>query len=210
MFSLLVSVCWFNYIAMDSSLNVLNLLEQKNIILNGHFKLSSGLHSERYIQCAKIFEDPLLSIKIIEILVENILKQFKRSDFDTILSPAMGGILCGYELARQLLCKNIFVERVNNVFVLKRGFCVKKEERILLVEDVVTTGKSSLEAAKVVEDMGGKIIGMASIIDRRSENITLPVPLISVLKLDIKTYESNNLPSHLKNIPAVKPGSRVQ
>ena len=164
----------------------------------------------RCAKCAKIFEDPLLAMKIIESLVENILKTFKRTDFDTILSPAMGGVLCGYELARQLLCKNIFVERVNNIFVLKRGFEVKKSERILLVEDVVTTGKSGLEAAKVVEDMGAKIVAMASIIDRRAEGITLPVSLTSVLKLNIQTYKPDALPSHLQNIPAIKPGSRVQ
>lgn len=195
---------------MNYNSDILNLLEQNNIILNGHFKLSSGLHSEKYVQCAKIFEDPLLAMKIIEVLVENILKTFKRTDFDTILSPAMGGVLCGYELARQLLCKNIFVERVNNIFVLKRGFEVKKSERILLVEDVVTTGKSSLEATKVVEDMGAKVVAMASIIDRRAEGITLPVSLTSVLKLNIQTYKPDELPSHLQNIPAVKPGSRVQ
>jgi orotate phosphoribosyltransferase len=195
---------------MQKEKEILSLLEQKNVILKGHFKLSSGLHSERYVQCAKIFEDPFLSMKVIEVLAENVLKQFKRSDFDTILSPAMGGILCGYELARQLLCKNIFVERVDNIFTLKRGFDVKKGERILLVEDVVTTGKSSLEAGKVVEEMGAVIIGCASVIDRRSENNDFKLPLVSVLKMDIKTYKPEEIPSYLASIPWVKPGSRKQ
>jgi orotate phosphoribosyltransferase len=195
---------------MQKEADILALLEQKNVILKGHFKLSSGLHSERYVQCAKIFEDPFLSMQVIEVLAEKVLKHFKRGDFDTILSPAMGGILCGYELARQLLCRNIFVERVDNIFTLRRGFEVKKGERILLVEDVVTTGKSSLEAGKVVEEMGAVIVGCASVIDRRSEDNDFKLPLISVLKMDIKTYSSDALPSHLTSVPWVKPGSRKQ
>jgi orotate phosphoribosyltransferase len=187
--------------------DVLPLLEKEGIILNGHFKLSSGLHSEKYVQCAKIFENPFLAMQIIEILSEKILKKFKRNEFDTILSPAMGGILCGYELARQLLCKNIFVERVDNIFTLRRGFEVKKGERILIVEDVVTTGKSTLEAAKVVQDLGAVIVGAASVIDRTGKEV-FDFPLISVTKLEIKTFSPENVPEHLKNIPAVKPGSR--
>jgi orotate phosphoribosyltransferase len=195
---------------MQKEEEILSLLEKKNVILNGHFKLSSGLHSERYVQCAKIFEDPFLSMKVIEVLAEKVLQKFKRDSFDAILSPAMGGILCGYELARQLLCRNIFVERVDNVFTLRRGFEVKKGERILLVEDVVTTGKSSLEAGKVVEEMGAVIIGCASVIDRRSEENDFKLPLVSVLKMDIKTYKPEELPPHLASIPWVKPGSRKQ
>jgi orotate phosphoribosyltransferase len=191
--------------------NILNVLEANKVVLTGHFKLSSGLHSERYIQCAKIFENPMLSMQIIEILVQNISQNIERKNFDTILSPAMGGVLCGYEVARQMLCKNIFVERVDNVFTLKRGFSVKKGERILLIEDVVTTGKSTLEACKVIEELGAKVVGMASIIDRREkDNNSLPFALTSVLKLNVPTYKTENLPDHLKNIPWVKPGSRVQ
>jgi orotate phosphoribosyltransferase len=193
---------------MAKSAEILSLLKAKGVILEGHFKLSSGLHTEKYIQCAKIFEEPMLAMKVAEVLVEKILQTFKRSDFETILSPAMGGILCGYELARQLLCKNIFVERVDNIFVLKRGFSVKQGEKILLVEDVITTGKSSLEAAAVAKDMGGIIVGAASIIDRRSNVNTFNLPLASVLKLEIPTYNSNELPPHLVDIPWVKPGSR--
>jgi orotate phosphoribosyltransferase len=186
---------------------VLPLLEKEGIILNGHFKLSSGLHSEKYVQCAKIFENPFLAMQIIEILSEKILKTFKRNEFDTILSPAMGGILCGYELARQLLCKNIFVERVENVFTLRRGFEVKKGERVLIVEDVVTTGKSTLEAAKVVQDLGAVIVGAVSVINRTEKEV-FDFPLISVVKLQIKTFSAENIPEHLKDIPAIKPGSR--
>jgi orotate phosphoribosyltransferase len=190
--------------------NVLEVLESRNVILNGHFKLSSGLHSEKYVQCAKIFEDPILSYNIIKILANEVLQTFDRSDFDTILSPAMGGILCGYELAKQLECRNIFVERVDGVFVLKRGFQIKQGERILLVEDVVTTAKSSLEAWYVAEQLGGKLVGIASIINRTSLSLKLAVPLVSVLKLDIQTYKEDELPAHLKSIPWVKPGSRSE
>lgn len=190
--------------------NILSLLEGRGAILKGHFKLSSGLHSETYVQCAKIFEQPLFAMKIFEMLAESVQKTFKRDSFDTILSPAIGGIICGYELARQLICKNIFVERVDNVFALRRGFEVKKGERILLVEDVVTTGKSSLEAAKVVEDMGAIIIGAASIIDRRGEDSSFKLPLVSVVKLKLDTFTEDKIPPHLKDIPAIKPGSRKQ
>lgn len=196
--------------AMEKEQEILRLLELKNVILRGHFKLSSGLHSETYVQCAKIFEEPMLAIKVIEVLVEKILKRWKRSDFDAIISPAMGGILCGYELARQLLCKNIFVERVENIFTLRRGFEVKSGQRFLLVEDVVTTGKSSLEAAKVIEELGGKIIGCASVIDRRGQMEGLKWDLISVLKMNITTFSESEIPSHLQGIPAIKPGSRKQ
>ncbi len=190
--------------------NVLEVLESRNVILKGHFKLSSGLHSEKYVQCAKIFEDPTLSHNIIKILANEVLQTFDRGDFDTVLSPAMGGILCGYELAKQLECRNIFVERVDGVFVLKRGFQIKQGERILLVEDVVTTAKSSLEAWYVAEQLGGKLVGIASVINRTSPSLKLAVPLVSVLKLDIQTYKEDELPAHLKSIPSVKPGSRPE
>lgn len=187
---------------------VLELLKKNGIILKGHFKLSSGLQSEYYIQCAKIFEQPLLSIKILEILALKVVQKFTRGNFDTILSPAMGGIICGYELARHLLCKNIFVERVDNIFALRRGFEIKKNERILLVEDVITTGKSSLEAAKVAQHMGGIIIGAASIINRQKNGNTFPFPLVSVLEMKIDTFSPEDVPSHLKAVPPIKPGSR--
>ena len=196
---------------MEKSEAILQDLKKANVILEGHFKLSSGLHSEQYVQCAKIFEEPLLSMKVIELLAEKVLKSFKRSEFDKILSPAMGGILCGYELARQLLCKNIFVERVEGAFTLRRGFEIKPGERILLVEDVVTTGKSSLEAIRLAESMGAKVIGVASVIDRRDPNKIeegFNFPVISVLKMDIKTYKPEELPSHLASTPWEKPGSR--
>ena len=188
---------------------ILSLLEKEEVILKGHFKLSSGLHSERYVQCAKIFANPFLSMRVIEVLTEKVLQKFKRTEFDSILSPAMGGILCGYELARQILCKNIFVERVENVFCLRRGFEVKKGERILLVEDVITTGKSSIEAAKVVQEMGAIIIGAASVIDRRRDgDESFPFQLVSVLKMEIPSFLPENAPAHLLGIPAIKPGSR--
>lgn len=187
---------------------VLQLLENRGVVLKGHFKLSSGLHSENYLQCAKIFEDPMFSMKIIEILAEKVLETVKRSDFDTIVSPAIGGILCGYELSRQLLCKNIFAERVDNFFHLRRSFEIKNGERVLLVEDVITTGKSVLETAKLVESLGAKIAGFACIIDRTEEESSFPLPIISVMKMKLKTFSDQEIPSHLKEIPAIKPGSR--
>ncbi|WP_025264029.1 orotate phosphoribosyltransferase [Wolbachia endosymbiont of Onchocerca volvulus] len=185
---------------------IIRELEKAGAILHGHFVLSSGLHSSIYIQCAKIFENPSKAMKICALLTHKIKKELN-SSIDLILSPAIGGILVGYEIGKQLRIKTMFCERVNSKFELRRGFEIKQGEKLLLVEDVITTGKSSLEAAECAEDMGGKVVAGASIIKRNSET-QLPFPVISLLELNIKNYSEQELPEELKRLPITKPGSR--
>ncbi len=186
---------------------LLSLFKESGAYLSGHFILTSGLHADTYLQCAKVLMHPGKSEIICKALKEKITAQFKKNAFDIVVSPAMGGLIVGYELARQLGLPAIFCERVDGKFVLRRGFTIEKNARVLIVEDVVTTGKSSLETIECVESYGGKVIAEAAIINRNLHN-PLPVPLISLANLEIKTYTANNLPAHLKDLPAVKPGSR--
>jgi len=175
--------------------------------LEGHFVLSSGLHSSKYIQCAKLLSFPDLSNEICLSLANKVKKNFKK--IDIILSPAMGGIIIGYEIGRLLRKETIFCERVNGKFKLRRGFHIKKNSNVLIVEDVITTGKSSLECVKLIKKSRAKIVGFACIIDRsNNKNLKIKKKIISQIKLNIPSYKKNNLPSNLKNIPITKPGSR--
>ncbi|NUY39495.1 orotate phosphoribosyltransferase [Wolbachia endosymbiont of Litomosoides brasiliensis] len=185
---------------------IIKEFKETGAILHGHFVLSSGLHSDTYIQCAKVFENPGKAMKVCELLANKIKKELN-SSIDLILSPAIGGVIVGYEIGRQLEIKTMFCERVNSKFELRRGFEIKQGEKILLVEDVITTGKSSLEAVKCAEDMGGRVVAEASLIKRNSET-KLPFPVISLLELSIKNYSEAELPEELKKLPVIKPGSR--
>ncbi|OAB82224.1 orotate phosphoribosyltransferase [Wolbachia endosymbiont of Laodelphax striatellus] len=185
---------------------IIKEFEEAGAILQGHFVLSSGLHSNTYIQCAKIFENPSRAIKVCKLLANKIRKELVEH-IDLILSPAIGGIIVGYEIGRQLGVRTMFCERVNGKFELRRGFEIKQDEKILLIEDVITTGKSSLEAVKCGEGGGGKIVAEASLIKRNSE-AKLPFPVISLIELNIKNYSEEELPSELKQLPVMKPGSR--
>ncbi|WP_341813095.1 orotate phosphoribosyltransferase [Wolbachia endosymbiont (group B) of Germaria angustata] len=185
---------------------IIKEFEEAGAILHGHFVLSSGLHSNTYIQCAKIFENPSRAMNVCELLANKIRKELIEP-IDLILSPAIGGIIVGYEIGRQLGIRTIFCERVNGKFKLRRGFKIKQGEKILLIEDVITTGKSSLEAVKCAEEKGGKVVAGASLIKRNSET-KLPFPIISLIELNIKNYSEEELPSELKQLPIMKPGSR--
>ncbi|TNK94657.1 orotate phosphoribosyltransferase [Wolbachia endosymbiont of Leptopilina clavipes] len=185
---------------------IIKEFEEAGAILHGHFVLSSGLHSNTYIQCAKIFENPSRAMNVCELLANKIRKELIEP-IDLILSPAIGGIIVGYEIGRQLGIRTIFCERVNGKFELRRGFEIKQGEKILLIEDVITTGKSSLEAVKCAEENGGKVVAGASLIKRNSET-KLPFPVISLIELNIKNYSEEELPSELKQLPIMKPGSR--
>ena len=184
----------------------LNILRKTNALLDGHFVLSSGLHSSKYIQCAKLLSFPNLAKKICFSLSTKIKNKFK--NIDLILSPAIGGIVIGYEIGRILKKETIFSERMNNNFVLRRGFHIKKNMKVLIVEDVITTGKSSLECSKLVKESKATVIGYACIIDRSDENSKISEKIVSQLKLKIPTYEEKDLPEHLSSIKAIKPGSR--
>ena len=187
---------------------VLKIYKSVGALLEGHFILSSGLHSKIYLQSALIFSDPVIAKIICKKLVELIKTKINVNQIDIIISPALGGMLLGYEISRQLSLPNIFVERVKGNFSIRRGFKIKPGSKILVVEDVITTGKSSLECFDCVRLNGGEIIAEATLINRGGDKIDLGVPLISLVTLDIPNYHPDNLPDHLKNTIAVKPGSR--
>ena len=190
---------------MLSLKNSLKVLKKTNALLEGHFILSSGLHSAQYVQCAKLLSYPKLSEKFIKSLASKIKKKIKK--IDIILSPAMGGIIIGYEIGKLLGKETIFCERVNKKFTLRRGFSIKKNSNVLIVEDVITTGKSSLECVKLIKKSNAKLVGFACLIDRTS-NAKLKNKIISQVKLKIPTYNKKNIPSYIKEIPVTKPGSR--
>ena len=185
----------------------LSILKKTNALLEGHFVLSSGLHSSKYIQCAKLLSFPNLAEKICKSLANKIKKKFKR--IDLILAPAMGGVIIGYEIGKLLKKETIFCERVNGQFVLRRGFNIKKGSRVLIIEDVITTGKSSLECVKLIKKAKAKLIGFASIIDRSTkQSLKIKTRIISHLKIEVPTYKANKLPIELKSLPITTPGSR--
>ena len=185
----------------------LDILRKTNALLEGHFVLSSGLHSSKYIQCAKLLSFPHKAEKICKSLAEKIKKKFK--NFDLILSPAMGGIVIGYEIGRLLKKETIFCERVKGKFKLRRGFQIKKGSKVLIIEDVITTGKSSMECVKLIKNSKAKLIGFATIIDRSSKNnLKIKKNIVSHLKISVPTYKKNNIPNELKLIPISTPGSR--
>jgi len=190
---------------MLSLKNSLKVLKKTNALLEGHFVLSSGLHSAHYVQCAKLLSKPKISKKFVNSLAIKIKKKLKK--IDLILSPAMGGIIVGYEIGRILSIETIFCERVNKKFTLRRGFSIKKNLKVLIVEDVITTGKSSLECVKLIKKFKAKLVGFACLIDR-SNNKKIKNKIISQVELKIPTYNKRNLPDKLKNIPITKPGSR--
>ena len=185
----------------------LNILKKTNALLEGHFVLSSGLHSSKYIQCAKLLSHPKLAEKICKSLANKIKKRFKQ--IDLILAPAMGGVIIGYEIGRLLKKETIFCERVNGKFKLRRGFHIKRGSKVLIIEDVITTGKSSLECVKLIKKAEAKLIGFATIIDRSTKKtLKIKTKIISHLKIEVPTFNKNQLPKNLKLIPISKPGSR--
>ena len=184
----------------------LSILKKTNALVEGHFVLSSGLHSPKYIQCAKLLSFPHLAKDICSSLAKKIKKKFK--SIDLILAPAMGGVIIGYEIGKLLKKETIFCERVEGKFKLRRGFHIKKGSNVIIIEDVITTGKSSLECSKLVSLAGAKIVGYACIIDRSKDNSFINDKIVSQIKLDIPTYTKENLPKNLSLIKAIKPGSR--
>ena len=185
----------------------LNILKKTNALLEGHFVLSSGLHSSKYIQCAKLLSFPHLANKICISLAKKIKKKFKQ--IDLILAPAMGGVVIGYEIGKLLKKETIFCERIGGKFTLRRGFFIKKGVKVLIVEDVITTGKSSIECVKLITKSKAKLLGFASIIDRSSKKtLRIKKRIVSHMKIKVPIYKNNNLPSHLKSIPITVPGTR--
>jgi len=185
----------------------LNILKKTNALLEGHFVLSSGLHSSKYIQCAKLLSFPSFADQICKSLANKIKKKYKR--IDLILAPAMGGIIIGYEIGKLLKKETIFCERVKGKFTLRRGFKIKKGSKVLIIEDVITTGKSSLECVKLIKKANAKLLGFASIIDRSTKkSLKIKKKITSHLKIDVPTFNEKQLPQNLKSIPITIPGSR--
>ena len=185
----------------------LDILKKTNALIEGHFVLSSGLHSPKYIQCAKLLSFPHIAKDICSSLANKIKKNFK--SVDLILAPAMGGVIIGYEIGRLLKKETIFCERVDGKFTLRRGFHIKKDSKVIIIEDVITTGKSSLECVKLITNSGAKLIGFASIIDRSTKKtLRIKKNIISHIKIDIPTFKKNMLPETLKKTAITVPGSR--
>ena len=184
----------------------LKILKETNALLEGHFILSSGLHSSKYVQCAQLLSKPNRAKAICESLAEKINSEIK--DIDLILSPAMGGIIVGFEIGKLLDKTTIFSERVNKNFILRRGFTIPKNSNVLIVEDVITTGKSSLECEELVKQNNANVVGYACIIDRSGGKSLIKHKIVSQLEIDIPTYDKKNLPKELLSIKPVKPGSR--
>jgi orotate phosphoribosyltransferase len=177
-------------------------------LLEGHFILSSGLRSPRYLQCARVLMDPARAERLARALAAKLPAEV-RDGVDAVVSPAMGGVIIGHEMGRALGKRAMFVERPEGKFGLRRGFRLQQGERVLLVEDVVTTGLSSREAIAAIEEAGGRVIGAACLVDRSGGNADLGVPLTALIRIDVPTYSADDLPPELASIPAVKPGSRA-
>ena len=186
---------------------LLNIFEETGALQYGHFILSSGKRSDTYCQCSKLFIDPKTSTIIGNALAKEVESKINEK-IEYVIAPALGGILVGYEVARSLNSKSLFFERTNEEFELRRGFEIEQNKNVLFIEDVITTGKSSKECLEKLENMNINILGIACIVDRSQEDIFVNHEIISLLKLDISTYDPDNLPEDLKKIDPVKPGSR--
>lgn len=177
-------------------------------LLEGHFILSSGLRSPRYLQCARVLMNPMRAAKLATALASRIPAGI-RDALQAVVSPAMGGVIAGHEMGRALGLDAMFVERPTGKFELRRGFALTPGQKILLMEDVVTTGLSSREAIAAVEAAGGKVIAAGALVDRSNGTADLGVPFFPLIQLDVPTYSADALPSELSAIPAIKPGSRA-
>lgn len=186
---------------------VLGEFRAAGALLEGHFILSSGLHSPRYLQCARVLMDARRAERLATALAEKL--GALRGQIDVVVSPAMGGVIIGHEMGRALGVPAMFVERPDGEFHLRRGFALDVGTRVLMVEDVVTTGLSSKEAIKAIEAAGGTVVAAASLVDRSGGSVELGVPYVALVALDVPTFAADDLPPTLAAIPATKPGSRA-
>jgi orotate phosphoribosyltransferase len=193
---------------MMSDEQILGEFRAADALLEGHFILSSGLRSPRYLQCARVLMDPARAERLARALADRIPAELK-NQIEAVVSPAMGGVIIGHEMGRALGRPAMFVERPQGVFELRRGFHLDPGTRILMVEDVVTTGLSSSEAIEAVRQAGGHVIAEAALVDRSSGKADLGIPFFPLIRIDVPTYEADAVPPELAAIPAVKPGSRA-
>jgi orotate phosphoribosyltransferase len=178
-------------------------------LLDGHFILSSGRRSPRYLQCARVLADPLRASRLAQALVSRLPREIRKS-IDVVVSPAMGGVIIGHEMGRALGVEALFVERPDGVFELRRGFRLEKGQRVLMMEDVVTTGLSSREAIAAIEAADGKVVAAGALVDRSNGSVDLGVPFFPLIRLEVPSYAADELPPELAAIPATKPGSRKE
>ena len=177
-------------------------------LLDGHFILSSGLRSPRYLQCARVLMDPRRGARLAEALAAK-LPDGMRQAISAVVSPAMGGVIAGHEMARALGVEAMFLERPTGTFELRRGFRLAAGQKVLMMEDVVTTGLSSREAIAAIRAAGGEVVGAAALVDRSNGTADLGVPFVPLIRLDVPSYSADSLPPELAAIPAIKPGSRA-
>jgi orotate phosphoribosyltransferase len=189
--------------------DVLAEFRASKALLEGHFLLSSGRHSAHYLQCARVLADPQRAGRLAEALAARIPRELRR-EIGKVVSPAMGGVIIGHEMGRALGVEAVFVERPEGTFELRRGFGIEPGQKILMVEDVVTTGLSSREAIRAIEAEGGEVIAAASLVDRSAGSVDLGVPFFALIAINFPTYAEDELPAELAAKPAVKPGSRAQ
>lgn len=192
-----------------TEVEVLDEFKSAEALLEGHFVLSSGLHSPRYLQCARVLMDPARAARLATALVARLPAEL-RDAIDIVVAPAMGGVIIGHEIGRALGTEALFVERPTGTFELRRGFRLEQGQRVLMMEDVVTTGLSSREAIVAIENAGGTVIAAGALVDRSNGTVDLGVPFFSLIQLDVPTYAANALPPELAAVPAMKPGSRKE
>lgn len=186
---------------------VLKEFRKADALLEGHFVLSSGLHSRTYLQCARVLMDTKRAARLAKALAAKIVANVN-GDIDAVVAPAMGGLIIGHEVARALKVESMFLERVDGEFTLRRGFHLPKAARVVMIEDIVTTGLSSKEAIAAIRAHGGKVVGAGCLIDRSNGKAKVGVKLASLAQIKVKTFDKKNIPADLADVPAVKPGSR--
>jgi orotate phosphoribosyltransferase len=187
---------------------VVRLFRQCGALLEGHFLLSSGMHSPYYLQCARVLMEPARATRLCAALTARLRLELPDLSIDAVVAPALGGIVLGYEMARQLGVLSLFVERTDGRFALRRGFALERGSRVLLAEDVVTTGLSSRECMACVIAAGATVVAAVCLVDRSGGEADLGVPLIALAELDLPVYPADRLPPELAARPAIKPGSR--
>ncbi|NQV58790.1 MAG: orotate phosphoribosyltransferase [Alphaproteobacteria bacterium] len=188
--------------------DVLQYFRDAGALLEGHFILTSGLRSPTYLQCAKVLMHPDKAAALCAELADRIVAALGQGAIDLVVSPAMGGVVVGYEMGRQLGCPAIFAERIDGEFALRRGFEIPPGARVLMAEDIVTTGLSSRECIACIRQLGGEVVAASCLIDRSAGKVDVGVPLFALVGLEVPAYDADNLPPDLAAIPAIKPGSR--
>lgn len=187
--------------------DVLTEFRASEALLEGHFKLSSGRHSGHYLQCARVLMDPMRASRLAAGLAAKMPREL-RGQIDTVVSPAMGGIIIGHEMGRALGKEAMFLERPEGTFEFRRGFGITQGAKVILVEDVVTTGLSSREAMKAVEAAGGEVLALVSVVNRTGGDVTFDVPYFALVEINFPTYAEDAIPAELAAVPVTKPGSR--